>query len=40
MLRSAGFAILDHPEDEVFICRLTEINGPLNYADELREITR
>jgi tRNA (mo5U34)-methyltransferase len=40
MLRSAGFAILDHPEDEVFICRLTEISGPLNYADELREITR
>jgi tRNA (mo5U34)-methyltransferase len=21
MLRSAGFAILDHPEQEVFICR-------------------
>ena len=40
MLRSAGFAILDHPEDEVFICRRTEITGPLNYADELREITR
>ncbi|HEX6650835.1 MAG TPA: TIGR04290 family methyltransferase [Pyrinomonadaceae bacterium] len=40
MLRSAGFAILDHPEAEVFICRRTEITGPLNYADELREITR
>lgn len=24
MLRSAGFAILDHPEDEVFICRRME----------------
>lgn len=24
MLRSAGFAIVDHPEDEVFICRRTE----------------
>jgi tRNA (mo5U34)-methyltransferase len=40
MLRSAGFEILDHPEDEVFICRRTEVPGPLNYADELREITR
>jgi len=40
MLRSAGFAILDHPEEEVFICRRTEITGPLNYTDELREITR
>jgi len=40
MLRSAGFEILDHPEAEVFICRRTEIDGPLNYTDELREITR
>jgi tRNA (mo5U34)-methyltransferase len=40
MLRSAGFEILDHPEDEVFICRRTDISGPLNYAKELREITR
>ena len=40
MLRSAGFEILDHPEDEVFICRRTEPGGPLNYSKELREITR
>ena len=40
MLRSAGFAILDHPEHEVYICRRTEVDGPLNYADELREIVR
>ncbi|HEX6716005.1 MAG TPA: TIGR04290 family methyltransferase [Pyrinomonadaceae bacterium] len=40
MLRSAGFEILDHPEDEVFICRRTNLSGPLNYTDELREITR
>ena len=40
MLRSAGFEILDHPEDEVFICRRTEVSGPLNYTNELREITR
>ena len=40
MLRSAGFEILDHPEDEVFICRRTEVSGPLNYTRELREITR
>lgn len=40
MLRSAGFEILDHPEDEVFICRRGEMSGPLNYAKELREITR
>jgi tRNA (mo5U34)-methyltransferase len=38
MLRSAGFEILAHPEQEVFICRRTEVTGPLNYADELREI--
>jgi tRNA (mo5U34)-methyltransferase len=24
MLRSAGFAIPDHPEDEVFVCRPAE----------------
>ena len=40
MLRSAGFEILDHPEDEVFICRWTEVPGPVSYAEELREITR
>lgn len=40
MLRSAGFEILDHPEDEVFICRRTTLSGPFNYANELREITR
>jgi tRNA (mo5U34)-methyltransferase len=40
MLRSAGFEILDHAEDEVFICRRTTLSGPLNYTNELREITR
>lgn len=40
MLRSAGFEILDHPEDEVFICRWAELAGSVNYAKELREITR
>jgi tRNA (mo5U34)-methyltransferase len=40
MLRSAGFEILAHPEDEVFICRRREVTGPLNYAKELKEITR
>jgi tRNA (mo5U34)-methyltransferase len=40
MLRSAGFEILDHPEDEVFICRRTKLNVPWNYENELREITR
>lgn len=40
MLRSAGFEIMAHPEDEVFICRRTEVSGPLNYAKELREIVR
>jgi tRNA (mo5U34)-methyltransferase len=40
MLRSAGFEILAHPEDEVFICRHTELTGPINPKDELREITR
>ena len=40
MLRSTGFEILDHPEDEVFICRRTNIPGPVKYTDELREITR
>ena len=39
MLRSAGFEILDHPEQEVFICRRTIVREPLNYEDELREIT-
>jgi tRNA (mo5U34)-methyltransferase len=27
MLRSAGFEIIDHPEQEVFICRCQEIQG-------------
>ena len=40
MLRSAGFEILDHPEDEVFICRRTTLSRPFNYENELREITR
>lgn len=40
MLRSAGFVIVDHPEHEVFICRRIDVDGPLNYADELREIVR
>lgn len=40
MLRSAGFEILDHPEHEVFICRHTELTGPVNPKDELWEITR
>jgi tRNA (mo5U34)-methyltransferase len=40
MLRSAGFEILEHPEDEVFICRRTTLSAPWNYGNELREITR
>jgi tRNA (mo5U34)-methyltransferase len=40
MLRSAGFEILEHPEDEVFICRRTTLSSPWNYENELREITR
>lgn len=28
MLRSAGFAILAHPEDEVFLCRRVEVAQP------------
>jgi tRNA (mo5U34)-methyltransferase len=40
MLRSAGFEILDHPEQEVFICRRTELTGPVNPKDELGEITQ
>lgn len=40
MLRSAGFEILDHPEDEVFICRRVELSHPFDYTHELREITR
>jgi tRNA (mo5U34)-methyltransferase len=27
MLRSAGFAIVDHPEDEVYICRRSDTRG-------------
>lgn len=40
MLRSAGFAILDHPEAEVFVCRRSELTGPVDPKQELREITR
>lgn len=40
MLRSAGFAILDRPELEVFICRGARLTGPVDPRDELREITR
>ena len=40
MLRSAGFEILDHPEDEVFICRRMTLSHPFDYTNELREITR
>lgn len=29
MLRSAGFAITDHPEAEVYVCRLAETWGPV-----------
>lgn len=29
MLRSAGFTILEHPEDEVFVCRVGERPRPL-----------
>jgi tRNA (mo5U34)-methyltransferase len=39
MLRSAGFQILDHPEQEVFICRRTTLSHPFDYRNELREIT-
>ena len=38
MLRSAGFEILAHPEEEVFVCRWTELAGVINPADELKEI--
>ncbi len=27
MLKSSGFEILDHPEEEVFVCRRTEMEG-------------
>jgi tRNA (mo5U34)-methyltransferase len=40
MLRSAGFAILDHPEAEVFVCRRASLSGPVDPKVELREITR
>jgi tRNA (mo5U34)-methyltransferase len=29
MLRSAGFTILEHPEEEVFVCRVTERPKPM-----------
>ncbi len=28
MLRSAGFAIVEHPEEEVFVCRRVELGDP------------
>ncbi len=28
MLRSAGFAILEHPEQEVFVCQRVEVDAP------------
>ena len=40
MLHSAGFAILDHPEPEVFVCRRAELTGPIDPKKELWEITR
>lgn len=40
MLRSAGFAIVAHPEAEVFVCRTTELDGVINPADELEEIQK
>jgi tRNA (mo5U34)-methyltransferase len=40
MLRSAGFAILDHPEPEVFVCRRARLTGPIDPGNDLREITR
>jgi tRNA (mo5U34)-methyltransferase len=40
MLRSAGFAILDQPEAEVFVCRRAKLTGPIDPKQELREITR
>jgi hypothetical protein len=27
LLRSAGFAILDHPEEEIFLCRRQDLPG-------------
>jgi len=40
MLRSAGFAIVNHPEEEVFVCRRAKLTGPVDPRKELREITR
>ena len=40
MLRSAGFEIVAHPEDEVFICRTMDHPGVINPADELKEIQK
>jgi tRNA (mo5U34)-methyltransferase len=40
MLHSAGFAILGHPEPEVFVCRRAKLTGPIDPTKELREITR
>jgi tRNA (mo5U34)-methyltransferase len=28
LLRSTGFDLLDHPEEEVFICRRREVSDP------------
>jgi tRNA (mo5U34)-methyltransferase len=38
MLRSSGFEILAHPEDEVFVCRWIKHTGVINPTDELKEI--
>jgi tRNA (mo5U34)-methyltransferase len=38
MLRSAGFRIVAHPEDEVFICRSVAIASEVDPARELEEI--
>lgn len=40
MLRSAGFAILDHPEPEVLVCRRANLTGAVDPKKELREITQ
>src|ERR1044072_384141 len=34
MLRSTGFEILDHPADEVFLCRRTATPRPVQYTGE------
>ncbi len=42
MLRSTGFCIVDHPEEEVFICRATVVPEPgliPSEADRARDVT-